>query len=179
MNIKYLTSGVLTALIAGIAVIVLAVGGGSANTRPQPVAAGGSAISIRSTPLGRTLVDANGRTLYLFAGDRANVSKLSGAGLSVWPRFIATGPVNASNGAQAAKIGTITSPSGIRQVTYNGHPLYYYVGDSAPGSTRGQGINQFGALWYALGPGGSAVTNSPSSSTAAPASSSPAPSYSY
>jgi predicted lipoprotein with Yx(FWY)xxD motif len=177
MNIKYLTSGVLTILIAGIAVIVLAVGGSSAKTAPRHTAAAGSAISIRSTSLGKTLVDANGRTLYLFAGDRANVSRLSGAGLSVWPRFIAAGPVKASNGAQAAKIGTITSPSGIRQVTYNGHPLYYYVGDSAPSSTRGQGLNQFGALWYVLGAAGNAVTSSPSRSTAAPATSSP--SYSY
>jgi predicted lipoprotein with Yx(FWY)xxD motif len=177
MNIKYLTSGVLTILIAGIAVIVLAVGGGSAKTAPQHTAAAGSAISIRTTSLGKTLVDANGRTLYLFAGDRANVSRLSGAGLSVWPRFIATGPVKASNGALAAKIGTITSPSGIRQVTYRGHPLYYYVGDSTPGSTRGQGLNQFGALWYVLGPAGNAVTSSASHSTAPPATSSP--SYGY
>ena len=177
MNVKYLTSGVLTILIAGIAVIVLAVGGGSAKTQPVQTAAAGSAVSIRSTSLGKTLVDANGRTLYLFAGDRANVSRLSGAGLSVWPRFIATGAVKGLNGAQAAKIGTITSPSGIRQVTYNGHPLYYYVGDSTPGSTRGQGLNQFGALWYVLGPAGSAVTSSPSQSTAAPATSSP--SYGY
>jgi predicted lipoprotein with Yx(FWY)xxD motif len=179
MNVKYLTSGVLTILIAGIAVIALAVGGGSAKTRPQHTPAAGSAISIRSSALGRTLVDAQGRTLYLFAGDRTNVSRLSAAGLSVWPRFIATGPVKASNGAQAAKIGTITSPAGVRQVTYNGHPLYYYVGDSAPGSTRGQGLNQFGALWYVLGSAGNAVTSSPRNSTVAPASSSPAPSYGY
>jgi predicted lipoprotein with Yx(FWY)xxD motif len=177
MNVKYLTSGMLTILIAGVAVIVLAVGGGSAKSRPRPTAPAGSAVSIRSTSLGKTLVDANSRTLYLFAGDRTNVSKLSGAGLSVWPRFIARGAVKASNGALAAKIGTITSPTGIRQVTYNGHPLYYYVGDSAPGSTRGQGLNQFGALWYVLGPAGNAVTSPPSHSTAAPATS--APSYGY
>jgi predicted lipoprotein with Yx(FWY)xxD motif len=179
MNIRYLTSGVVTILIAGIAVVVLAVGGGSAKTPPLHTAAAGSAVSIRSTPLGKTLVDANGRTLYLFAGDRANVSTVSGAGLSVWPRFIATGPIKALNGSQPAKIGTITSPSGIPQVTYNGHPLYYYVGDSTPGSTRGQGLNQFGALWYVLGPGGAAVTSSPSHSTPAPTTSSPAPSYGY
>jgi predicted lipoprotein with Yx(FWY)xxD motif len=177
MNAKYLTSAALTILIAGIAVIAFAVSGGSAKIRSRHTAAAGSAVSIRTTSLGKTLVDANGRTLYLFAGDRANVSRLSQAGLSVWPRFIATGPVKASNGALAAKIGTITSPSGIRQVTYNGHPLYYYVGDSTPGSTRGQGLNQFGALWYVLGPAGSAVTSSPGHSTAAPATSSP--SYGY
>jgi predicted lipoprotein with Yx(FWY)xxD motif len=177
MKVKHLTSGALTILVAGIAVIVLAVGGGSAKTRPAHTAPAGSAVSIRSTSLGKTLVDANGRALYLFAGDRAHVSRLSRAGLRVWPRLIATGPVKASNGALAAKIGTITSPSGIRQVTYNGHPLYHYVGDSTPRSTRGQGLNQFGGLWYVLGPAGNAVTSSPSHSTAAPATSSP--SYGY
>jgi predicted lipoprotein with Yx(FWY)xxD motif len=177
MNIKYLTTGVLTIIVAGIAVIVLAVGGGSAKAVPQQTAAAGSAVSIRSTSLGKTLVDAKGRTLYLFRADRTNVSTLSNAGLSVWPRFIALGPVKALNGAQAAKLGTVTSPSGSRQVTYNGHPLYYYAGDSTPSSTRGQGLNEFGALWYVLGPAGNAVTSSPSKAKAAPVTS--APSYGY
>ncbi len=175
MNIKYFASGALTLVIAAAAVIILSVGGSSAKARPAVAA--GSAISIRSTSVGKTLVDANGRTLYLFEGDKANVSRLSTAGLSVWPRFIATGKVKAENGAQSAKIGTITSPHGIRQLTYNGHPLYYYVGDSKPGSTRGQRLNEFGALWYVLGPGGSAVTRA--ASTPKAASTTPAPSYGY
>jgi predicted lipoprotein with Yx(FWY)xxD motif len=177
MNIKYLASAGLTIVIAGIVVAVLAVSGGSAQTRPSHRAAAGSAVSIRTTPLGKTLVDANGRTLYLFAGDTANVSKLSNAGLSVWPRFIASGTVKAGAGAQAARIGTVTSPRGVRQVTYNGHPLYYYVGDTSPGSTRGQALNEFGALWYVLSPSGTAITSAPSK--ASPASSAPAPSYGY
>ena len=81
----------------------------------------------------KTLVDAHGRTLYLFEGDSRNVSRLSSAGLSVWPRFVAAGPVTAGNGVQMAKLGSTTSPSGVRQVTYNGHPLYYYVGDTKRG----------------------------------------------
>jgi predicted lipoprotein with Yx(FWY)xxD motif len=177
MNIKYSVSAGLTIVIAGIAVIVFAVGGGSAKTPQSRTVPPGSAISIRSTSLGKTLVDANGRTLYLFEGDTRNLSRLSSAGLSVWPRFIATGPVKAVNGAQASKLGTISSPSGVRQVTYNGHPLYYYVGDSKPGSTRGQRLNEFGALWYVLGPSGNAVTSATSTVKAAPASG--APSYGY
>jgi predicted lipoprotein with Yx(FWY)xxD motif len=177
MNTKYLASGVLTVLIASLAVIIFAVGGGSAKTRAQQAPAASSAVSVRSTPLGKTLVDGNGRTLYLFDGDRTNVSRLSNAGLAVWPRFIATSSVRALNGAQQAKIGTITSPSGVHQVTYRGHPLYYYAGDSTPGSTRGQGLNEFGALWYVLGPGGSPITGSASNAKAAPATSSP--SYGY
>jgi predicted lipoprotein with Yx(FWY)xxD motif len=175
MNIKYLASGVAIVL-AAIAVAVFAVGGGKAQAS-HPHAAGGSAIAIRSTSLGQTLVDANGRTLYLFKGDRPNVSTLSAAGTAVWPRFVSAGHVKAEGGARAALIGTTSSPSGVRQVTYAGHPLYYYVGDSSPGSTRGQGLNQFGALWYVLGSSGNAITHAPSTSTAAPAA--PATNYGY
>jgi predicted lipoprotein with Yx(FWY)xxD motif len=175
MNIKYLASGVAIVL-AAIAVAVFAVGGGKAQAS-HPHAAGGSAIAIRSTSLGQTLVDANGRTLYLFKGDRPNVSTLSAAGTAVWPRFVSAGHVKAEGGARAALIGTTSSPSGVRQVTYAGHPLYYYVGDSSPGSTRGQGLNQFGALWYVLGSSGNAITHAPSTSTAAPTA--PATNYGY
>jgi predicted lipoprotein with Yx(FWY)xxD motif len=175
MNIKYLASGVAIVL-AAIAVAVFAVGGGKAQAS-HPHAAGGSAIAIRSTSLGQTLVDANGRTLYLFKGDRPNVSTLSAAGTAVWPRFVSAGHVKAEGGARAALIGTTSSPSGVRQVTYAGHPLYYYVGDSSPGSTRGQGLNQFGALWYVLGSSGNAITHAPSTSTTAPTA--PATNYGY
>jgi predicted lipoprotein with Yx(FWY)xxD motif len=178
MNIKYLASAGLTIIVAGIAVVVFAPGGSSAKTRPMQTTAARSAITIRSTSVGKTLVDAQGRTLYLFEGDRPNVSTLSSAGLSVWPRFVAAGPVPALNGAQASKIGTITSPSGVRQVTYNGHPLYYYVGDSKPGSTHGQGLNEFGALWYVLGPTGNAVISMPARTPAASTTTS-APGYGY
>src|SRR3984885_14985887 len=140
MNIKYLASAGLAIVIAAVAVVVFAAGGGKAKAS-QSQAAAGSAISIRSTSLGKTLVDANGRTLYLFKGDRAGVSTLSAAGAAVWPRFVSARPVKAEGGAQAALIGTTTSPTGVKQVTYDGHPLYYYVGDSTPGSTRGQGLN--------------------------------------
>jgi predicted lipoprotein with Yx(FWY)xxD motif len=167
MSIKYLASGVAIVL-AAVAVAVFAVGGGKAQAR-HPQAAGGSAIGIQSTSLGKTLVDANGRTLYLFKRDPPGVSTLSAAGTAVWPRFVSAGHVKAEGAAQAALIGTTTSPAGVKQVTYAGHPLYYFVGDTKPGSTRGQGLNEFGALWYALGPNGTGITHAPSTSTAAPA----------
>ena len=56
-------------------------------------------------------------------------------------------------------LGRTTTPRGVRQVTYNGHALYYYIGDNKPGDTRGQALNQFGTLWYVLGPTGNAVTS--------------------
>ena len=177
MNIKYLTSAGLAVIVAGIAVIVFAVGGGTARTRPSPSVPAASAVSVRDTSLGQTLVDAHGRTLYLFEGDSRDVSRLSGAGLSVWPRLVANGPVTAGNGVQMAKLGRTTNPSGVRQVTYNGHPLYYYVGDTKPGSTRGQALNEFGALWYVLRPAGNAVTSA--AGTAHAASPATTPGYGY
>jgi hypothetical protein len=72
--------------------------------------------------------------------------------------------VKAEGSAQAAKLGTTTS--GVKQVTYNGHPLYYYVGDHTPGDTKGQGLTEFGALWFVLAPSGSANKNSAASNPA-------------
>lgn len=164
----------LAVVIAGVVVLVLVVSGGSAK-RAQPRVAAGSAISVTQTPLGKTIVDGNGRTLYLFQADKRSVSTLSQAGLAVWPAFTSTETPQAKAGASATQISTITGPGGSRQVTYNGHPLYYYVGDQKPGDTRGQGLNQFGALWYVLSPSGNAVTRAPSA--AAPQSTQPSGGY--
>jgi predicted lipoprotein with Yx(FWY)xxD motif len=155
----------LAIVLVGVAVLVFAVAGGSA--RKAPPVAGASAVSVKQTSLGKTLVDANGRTLYLFEADRAGASTLSPAGLAVWPAFTGAVTPQARGGAVAADIGTIAGPGGARQVTYNGHPLYYYVGDHQSGNTAGQGLNQFGALWYVLSPNGNAVTSAPA--TTAPA----------
>jgi predicted lipoprotein with Yx(FWY)xxD motif len=157
----------LAVVLVAVVVLVLAVSGGSAK-RARPQVAAGSAVSVTQTPLGKTLVDANGRTLYLFRGDKPGVSTVSQAGLAVWPAFTTTGTPQAKDGPSATQISTIAGPGGTRQVTYNGHPLYYYVGDHKPGDTRGQGLNQFGALWYVLSPSGNAVTSAPS--TAPPSS---------
>jgi predicted lipoprotein with Yx(FWY)xxD motif len=172
MKLKYPAAVVLTVVLASIAVIALEVGGGAAKTRGSQTAAR-SVITVRSTSLGKTLVDGSGRTLYLFEADRTNVSTLSRAGRTVWPPFTAAGTLKARGGAQTAKLGTATGPGGTRQVSYNGHPLYYYVGDSQPGSTRGQHLKEFGALWYVLGPKGGAITTA--SRTPRPASPAPAP----
>jgi predicted lipoprotein with Yx(FWY)xxD motif len=154
-------SSSLAVVVAGIVVLVIAVSGGSANkSKPTPVN-GGSAVSVKHTSLGNTLVDANGRTLYLFQADRPNVSTLSRAGFAVWPAFTSAGKPLADGGVSAAHIGTIAGPKGTRLVTYYGHPLYYYVGDKKPGETNGQGLNEFGARWYVLSANGVAMTSAP------------------
>jgi predicted lipoprotein with Yx(FWY)xxD motif len=151
---------VVTLVLVGAVALVFAVTGGSAK-KAQSTVAGGSAVGVKQTSLGKTLVDANGRTLYLFQADKPGVSTLSQAGLAVWPALTSAGTPQATGGAAAADLGTIAGPGGTRQVTYSGHPLYYYVGDRQAGSTAGQGLNQFGALWYVLSPGGSAITSAP------------------
>jgi predicted lipoprotein with Yx(FWY)xxD motif len=165
------------AIVVAAAIAVLVTTSGATTTKSQPTAAASSAISVKHTSLGATLVDANGRTLYLFEADRPNVSTLSPAGQAIWPPFTATTTPRGLNGAVSRRIGMVAKAGAGAQVTYNGHPLYYYVGDHGPGQTTGQGLNQFGALWYVLGPGGNALT-SPSTSPA-PASGSGSSGYGY
>jgi predicted lipoprotein with Yx(FWY)xxD motif len=166
---------ILAALIATVVVVALATSGGSAQTTHRPAAAGTSAITVRQTSLGQSLVDANGRSLYLFAADKPNQSSLSAAGRAVWPPYTSTTKPSSAGGALASQVATTNTAAG-RQITYNGHPLYYYVGDHKPGDTHGQGLNQFGARWYVVGPRGTAIT-SPAGSPAPAASSSGAYGY--
>jgi predicted lipoprotein with Yx(FWY)xxD motif len=150
-----LTIPTLAAVGAGAAALVAGVGS-PATVVPAAYGtpAASSAVGLRHTSHGATLVDARGRTLYLFEADRANKSNCSSACLTVWPLFTAKTKPHARGGAVASKIGTIPGPGGRRIVTYAKHPLYYYVGDRKPGDTRGQGLRQFGAKWYVLSASG-------------------------
>lgn len=161
MNRIRLSFAGLAAVIAAVLGIVIRTSGGSAKTS-KPVVSPASTISLRQTALGKTLVDANGRTLYLFEGDKQDKSTLSAAGQAVWPPFTSSTTPRALGGASAGDIGTI---SGTGQITYAGHPLYYYVGDHASGQATGQGLNEFGALWYVLDRDGAAITSAASSSS--------------
>jgi predicted lipoprotein with Yx(FWY)xxD motif len=162
MNRSRLSLSIVVVIIAAAIAVIVSTTGSSA--KKGPVVAANSAISIRQTSLGKTLTDANGRTLYLFANDKPNVSTLSPAGRAFWPPLTSTIKPSATGGAVAANIGTVTGATGSAQVTYNGHPLYYFVGDHNPGQTTGQGLNQFGALWYVLSPSGTAITSAPAAS---------------
>jgi predicted lipoprotein with Yx(FWY)xxD motif len=154
-------SASLAVVVTGAVVLIVAVSGGSASKAKSTPVRDGAAVSVKRSSLGNTLVDANGRTLYLFQADRPNASTLSRAGFAIWPAFTSAGKPQAKGGVNAAHIGLIARAGGGRQVTYNGHPLYYYVGDKKSGETNGQGLLEFGALWYALSPSGKAVTSIP------------------
>ena len=155
MKRKILIPGGAVVVAAVVAVLLLATGGSAKNTSAH--AAPAVAVGVKQTALGKTLVDANGRTLYLFEADRPNRSTLSQAGLAVWPAFTSNATPRATGGAVSGLIGTITGPGGRRQVTYGGHPLYYFVTDRHPGQTTGQGVNQFGGPWWVLSSSGKEI----------------------
>ena len=134
-------------------------GGGSAygNAKPAPKTATGT-VSTRQTSLGRILVDADGRTLYLFEKDKGAASSCNGACASIWPPLTA-GNAKAGTGVTAADLGTAQRSDGKTEIIYAGHPLYTYAGDQKPGDVAGQGLDQFGAEWYVLGPDGHKIDN--------------------
>jgi predicted lipoprotein with Yx(FWY)xxD motif len=127
---------------------------------------GGPVVSTAKTSLGRVLVDARGRTLYLFEKDRKGESTCSGQCASFWPPLIANGKPRAEGGTKASLIGTTRRADGRRQVTYNHHPLYRFVKDTKRGQTNGEGVNAFAAKWYVVSPAGSKIEKDSSSSGA-------------
>jgi predicted lipoprotein with Yx(FWY)xxD motif len=108
--------------------------------------------------LGQILVDDKGMTLYLWVADKGTDSTCYDQCAAIWPPLLTTGSPQAASGADQSLLGTTTRKDGKLEVTYKGHPLYYFVKDKAPGDITGQGINGFGALWWALNPAGAAVT---------------------
>jgi predicted lipoprotein with Yx(FWY)xxD motif len=115
-------------------------------------------VGVRSTKLGKILVNGKGVTLYLFMKDRHAKSACSGACAKAWPPLLTKGRPHAGAGAMAAKLGTTRRSDGTTQVTYNRHPLYTFVMDhNKPGRTTGEGIKAFGAEWYVLGPNGKKI----------------------
>lgn len=157
-------------------------GSTSNSTSPSAAAPAGSAsgsasstvITTKTSSGGSFLTNSAGRAIYLFMADSSGKSACSGACAAAWPPVVATGQPTASGGAQSSDLGTITRSDGTKQVTYDGHPLYYFEGDTGPGTDKGQGLNGFGALWYLVAPSGSSITTAVtiSGSGSAPASSS-------
>jgi len=142
-------------------------GGGSSNASsgPPKTASGAAAtVGVSNEGLGNILVNSKGRTLYLFTRDSGTMSECSGACAVNWPPLKATGKPTIGTGANASLTSTTSRPGGTKQVTYNGHPLYLFKGDSNPGDTNGQGLNAFGGNWYALSGAGNKITKQPSSS---------------
>lgn len=118
----------------------------------------GISVDTHSGPMGTYLTDSAGKSLYLFAADSMNKSACSGPCLTYWPPLLTSGSASAGSGVTASQLGTIPAANGKKQVTYNGHPLYYFSEDQSAGDTTGQGSDGFGAKWWLVAPGGSAIT---------------------
>jgi predicted lipoprotein with Yx(FWY)xxD motif len=154
----------ITAVVATAALLAAACGGGSPSTAaasPSSPAASPAAtaatIAVATTKLGQILVDGKGLTLYLFVADTGTSSTCNSSCATVWPPVLTTGAPVAGTGANASLLGTTTRTDGTIEVTYAGHPLYYFVQDKTAGDTTGQGVNSFGALWWVLSPAGAAI----------------------
>ena len=120
-------------------------------------ATGGSHVLLGKTALGRILVDSKGITLYDFPADKGTTSVCYGACAALWPPLLTHGKPVAGPGVKQSLLGTTKRKDGKLEVTYNGHPLYYFVSDRKPGQTTGQGLNQFGAPWWVISAAGKEI----------------------
>lgn len=161
----------LSLLAAGVLALVAAACGGGGSTTSSETSAEGNGSAKESEPvkaapnaedgttfvslgnvsgLGMVLVDSQGMTLYEFEKDQGEEPACYGECAKAWPPLLAAGEPQPSNGADASKLGTVERKDGTMQVTYNGRPLYGFVGDKAPGEANGNNVDAFGAEWYAL-----------------------------
>lgn len=137
-----------------------AYGSGGESTKAasaKPASAEGTAavVTAASAPkLGKIIVDSKGFTLYDFHKDKGTTSACYGGCAQLWPPLTTEGNPQAGEGAMASKLGTTERKDGTTQVTYAGHPLYTYAGDTKPGDTTGNDFTSFGGEWYALQPSG-------------------------
>jgi predicted lipoprotein with Yx(FWY)xxD motif len=153
-------------LLVLVALLAAACGGmgNTQSTAPPAAHSSHSAVAVASSSLGSIVVGRNGKTLYLFAKDRNGASACTGPCTKVWPPYVPKSPSSgAGPGTRASLLGTMTRTDGTRQLTYHGHPLYTYSGDTKPGDVSGQGIDGFGARWYVISAQGAAVQKAASS----------------
>lgn len=115
-------------------------------------------VKTASGSVGTHLTDGAGRTLYLWVADKSGPSTCYAACAKAWPPLLTSGAPTATPGVDASKLGTSKRTDGTMQVTYDGHPLYYFVQDTNAGDTKGQGSNSFGAKWWLVGANGQPVT---------------------
>ncbi|GAA4985669.1 hypothetical protein [Kitasatospora paranensis] len=134
----------------------------SAPADPSAPASGGATgavVAVHNSGLGMILTDSQGRTLYLFEKDAPTMSNCDGACAVAWPPLTTDGAPQAGTGVAAAQLGTLTRADHRVEVTYHGHPLYYFAGDHKAGDTTGQGSKAFGAGWYVVTPAGNKIDN--------------------
>jgi predicted lipoprotein with Yx(FWY)xxD motif len=156
---RYLKSIVVASGMLAAAAVLAVSAAGQADS--------GAVVKVGPSNLGRVLVDAHGKTLYLWAHDKSAKSTCNGDCAAYWPPLITRGAPSAGVGARANLLGTSRRNDGRMQVTYAGHPLYYFIKDTKAGQTSGEGLTGFGGRWDPVSAAGTAVRKGTS----------PAPSY--
>jgi predicted lipoprotein with Yx(FWY)xxD motif len=129
------------------------------STGPTAGQAAPASVAVAGTRLGPGLVDGSGRTLYMFERDMPDVSTCYDACAMAWPPLLTVGSPAPGQDLNGADLGTTARSNGAAQVTYHGHPLYRFTGDKQPGDTMGQGLDAFGARWYAVSANGAEITS--------------------
>jgi predicted lipoprotein with Yx(FWY)xxD motif len=144
-------------LVLAILVVVAATfAAGSGVARAS--AAAQTTLTVHGSRYGSILFDGRGRALYAFTRDRrGGSSRCYGACARAWPVYFAGGRLVAGKGVKRSLIGTTRRRDGRRQITYNGRPLYYYVGDRRPGQVSCQNVAEFGGTWLVMRPSGALV----------------------
>ena len=154
--------------LASLALIAAACGssapssssGASSSSSGGTTSSSGSALKTAKIGGATVLTNAKGFTLYSFAPDTSTKSNCNGSCIHYWP--VVKGPATAGPGV-TGKLTVITRSDGSKQAAYNGHPLYTYIGDTAPGQDKGNGLNLSGGLWHVIAVSGSAAAASSSS----------------
>ena len=150
--------------VVGATTLLIAAAQASTTSRSRLGASRGTLVALRKTSLGSVLVDARGRTLYLFEKDRNGVSACDTACLKYWPALTTRGMPRAGSGVHRSQLRITPPRHGRSQVIYAGHPLYTFVGDKRPGQTTGEDLTNFGGGWYALAASGRKIERAQDSS---------------
>ena len=162
---------IAASLAAAVLAVAACASSSSSTSSSAPAATGapaaaassssGNTLAVRTIGSAQVLTNSAGLTLYWFAPDTSTTSKCTGSCATYWPPV--KGPATAGSGVTGT-LGVITRPDGTMQATYNGHPLYTYAGDSAPGQANGNGKNLSGGVWYEVTVSGAAPAPSVSTS---------------
>lgn len=167
MTISPLVGSIRPRALALLAVALLVAAcsssGGNSGSNPTTTQAtqGSAAQASSATTIGVSgghLVDGSGRTVYLWVADKNGSSNCTGACASVWPPVPGPGTPSATAHLTGGQLATVTRSDGHPQLTYAGHPLYYYAADKGAGQTAGQGSDGFGAKWWEVDAAGRAIT---------------------
>ncbi len=147
----------ITAAPAVLATLVFATGAGMADPGASASAKKRPKLAITKGDFGAHLTNAKGRALYVFTSDSGPTSNCYGDCASAWPPYIVSSKPRAVDPARQGLVGATRRSDGRLQATYDGHPVYYYVGDHAPGEVLCQAVYEFGGFWYVIRANGKVV----------------------